>query len=292
MISLDIDLLRVFVAITETQSFTGAGQRLYRTQSTVSLQLQRLEKQLGCRLLRRAQGHVDSLTPAGTTLLPYAHEMIRANERATAALDAGYLEGKVRLGLADEAAHQNLSAALARFQARHPLVHLEVVCATSGELEEWIHTGRTQLALVNRCNSEPIQSISCRRLYQERITWIMIQGANWAEGEPVPLICFPQGCAYRTRAIEALESKALPWRSVYTSASRQGVWSAVSAGLGVAALPLDGLDWLHPGSRLSPATGLGELGDVDVTLLSAETEESVEPQRSLRLCIQEQFTGR
>lgn len=292
MKSLDVDLLRVFVAIAETKNFTDAGQRLCRTQSTVSLQLQRLEKQLDCRLLHRAQGHVDCLTPAGTTLLEYAHEMIRTNNRVVAALNDRRLEGKVSLGLADEAAHQDFSEALAQFQAHHPLVHLEVTCASSGELEEWVHAKRVDLALVNRCGGEQPHGLYSRRLFEEALTWVMHESNRWHNDGPIPLVSFPQGCAYRTRAIQALETKGMSWHSVYTSASHQGVWSAVSSGLGIAALPLRGLATRQPGIVVGRATGLGDLVPVEVTLLSRDNNERNELQRSLCLCIQQQFVVR
>ena len=45
--SLDLDLLRAFVTVAETGSFTRTGQELGRTQSAVSMQIKRLEEQLG-----------------------------------------------------------------------------------------------------------------------------------------------------------------------------------------------------------------------------------------------------
>ncbi|WP_374956602.1 helix-turn-helix domain-containing protein, partial [Aeromonas sp. HMWF015] len=51
---LDPLLLRSFVAIIDTGSFTRAGERVHLTQSTISQQIRRLEQQLGCPLLDRA----------------------------------------------------------------------------------------------------------------------------------------------------------------------------------------------------------------------------------------------
>ena len=57
LINLDIDLLRTFVVIASERNFTRAAERLMRQQSTVSLQIKRLEDalgQLGGRLLQEA----------------------------------------------------------------------------------------------------------------------------------------------------------------------------------------------------------------------------------------------
>ncbi len=50
---LDLQLLRSFVSVVDAGSFTRAGERVHRTQSTVSQQIQRLEEQLGRPLLHR-----------------------------------------------------------------------------------------------------------------------------------------------------------------------------------------------------------------------------------------------
>src|SRR5712671_1672044 len=48
---LDIDLLRSFVSVVDAGGFTRAGERVHRTQSTVSQQIRRLEETLGPELL-------------------------------------------------------------------------------------------------------------------------------------------------------------------------------------------------------------------------------------------------
>ena len=60
--TLDPDLLRAFIFIAEEGSFTRAAQRVGRTQSAVSMQVQRLEAQLGQRLLSRGKGGTVQLT--------------------------------------------------------------------------------------------------------------------------------------------------------------------------------------------------------------------------------------
>ena len=62
---LDPDLLRTFTLIAEEASFTRAAQRVGRTQSAVSMQIQRLEGLLGERLITRSKGGAVHLTPHG-----------------------------------------------------------------------------------------------------------------------------------------------------------------------------------------------------------------------------------
>ena len=64
---MDIDLLRTFVAICDTGSFTAAARHVGRTQSAVSLQVRRLEQSLGRPLFQRG-AHGTELTEHGALL--------------------------------------------------------------------------------------------------------------------------------------------------------------------------------------------------------------------------------
>ena len=91
--ALDVELLRSFVLIAEGGSFTRAAERVGRTQSAVSQQIQRLESLVGHRLLVRGKGAGTHLTRQGVYLLSRAHELIALNDDIVESL----------LGLASEA---------------------------------------------------------------------------------------------------------------------------------------------------------------------------------------------
>ena len=78
--TLDIDLLRSFVSIAECGSFSGAAERIGRTQSTVSLQVQRLEALVGHRLYIRGKGEAPRMTTHGATLLDRAREFLSTHD--------------------------------------------------------------------------------------------------------------------------------------------------------------------------------------------------------------------
>ncbi len=78
--ALDIDLLRTFVLIADGASFTRAAQRIGRTQSAVTLQVQRLESLVGHRLFERSRGGAARLTPRGELLLEQARTMTALND--------------------------------------------------------------------------------------------------------------------------------------------------------------------------------------------------------------------
>ena len=86
---IDPDLLRTFVLIAETGSFTRAAELVGRGQSTVSMQVQRLEGVLERTLIIRAKGGAIRLTQDGTRLLVRASEILALNDAIWTDLQGG-----------------------------------------------------------------------------------------------------------------------------------------------------------------------------------------------------------
>src|SRR5437879_12063849 len=78
---LDLDLLRSFVSVVDAGGFTRAGERVHRTQSTVSQQIRRLEEVFGRPLLHR-DGKRVTTTEEGERLLSYARRILALAEEA------------------------------------------------------------------------------------------------------------------------------------------------------------------------------------------------------------------
>ena len=85
MLPLDSDLMRSFLAVAQTGSVTAAAELVGRTQSAVSMQIRRLEENLGQPLFLRQPRGV-TLTPRGSQLLPYAQRVVSLLQEAATAL--------------------------------------------------------------------------------------------------------------------------------------------------------------------------------------------------------------
>ncbi len=231
--NLDLDLLRCFVTIAETGSFTRAGERLGRTQSTISLQVKRLEDQIGRAVFERSPRSL-CLTADGERLLGPARQLLRLNDTAIAELFEPDMTGRVRLGVPEDFATAHLPAVLAAFAQAHPLVELEVTCDLTLNLLDKFHTGAFDLALVKREPSAPLEGV---RVWREPLVWVARDQRAVTDLDIVPLIVSPEPCVYRKRAIDALNAIGRKWRIAYTSTSLAGSQSAVNAGLGITVLP-------------------------------------------------------
>ncbi|QDE88939.1 LysR family transcriptional regulator [Myxococcus xanthus] len=242
---LDLFLLRSFVAVVETGSFTRAGERLHLTQSTVSQQLIRLEQSLGCRLLNRSQRHVVP-TEEGERLLGYAQRILRLAEEASVALNPDGGDGVLRLGVPEDLGGEALMPLLTRFAAERPRLRLEVECGLSHHLLRLYRNGELDLLLVKQWGAD---SDSHAR-WAESLCWLdsaeqpvtaRCQGGT----DALPLVAFPAGALYRQDMIHALESRGRAWRIGYSSASLASLCAAVSAGLGVSLLPASSVQSGH-----------------------------------------------
>lgn len=262
--NLDIDLLRCFVTIADTGSFTRAGERLGRTQSAISLQLKRLEAQAGRTLFRRSPRSL-AITPEGERLIGPARQILRLHDATLAEMFEPDIAGSVRIGVPEDFATAHLPAVLAAFAEAHPLVELEVTCDLTLNLLDRFHAGGFDLVLVKRQPAQDVQE--GMRVWREPLVWVARDRQAAANFARVPLVVSPEPCVYRKRATEALEAMGRPWRVAYTSTSLAGSLSAVKAGLGITVLPLE----MVPATltAVGPDAGLPPLYDTEIALLEA-----------------------
>jgi DNA-binding transcriptional LysR family regulator len=229
---LDLELLRSFVSVVDSGGFTRAGERVHRTQSTVSQQIKRLEDDLGQPLLNRAAKDVTP-TEAGERLLSYARRLLSLAEEARDVLSRPGNEGAIRLGVPEDFAAYRLTKLLASFSRSRPGLRLDVRVDQSTYLRRDLERGELDLALFKRSAGEK----GGIAVWPERVHWVTSKTHPIdAEIRSVPLIGFPTGCLYRARAIHAIESAGRAWHMAYTSSSLTGIQAAVAAGLGLSIL--------------------------------------------------------
>jgi DNA-binding transcriptional LysR family regulator len=229
---LDLELLKSFVSVVDAGGFTRAGERVHRTQSTVSQQIRRLEEDLGQTLLNRKGKHVMP-TEAGERLLSYARRLLSLAEEARDVVARPANEGAIRLGIPEDFAAYRLAKLLATFSRSHPQLRMDVRADQSMHLKRDLERGDLDLALLKRDASEKGGIAS----WPERVHWVTSKSyPRNARTGSVPLIGFPPGCLYRSRAIHALESTGRAWHMAYTSSSLAGIQAAVAAGMGLSIL--------------------------------------------------------
>jgi DNA-binding transcriptional LysR family regulator len=117
---LDLDLLRTLLFIAEEGSFTKAAEMVGRTQSAITLQIQKLELQVGHPVLLRSKGGPVELTPQGRILADAARRMLQLNDDAFRDLAALNPRPTLRVGVSDYYRPFFLEAALASLKLPFP----------------------------------------------------------------------------------------------------------------------------------------------------------------------------
>ncbi|KPF41434.1 transcriptional regulator [Rhizobium sp. AAP43] len=262
---LDLDLLQTFVAVAETGSFTSAAPRVGRSQSAVSMQMQRLEQAVGTQLLHRTPKAVIP-SAAGNDLLSYARRLLKLSDEAWMTVTKQPEAGTVRLGIPDDYAASLLPQVLRRFANEYPQIVVELVCEPSGKLNLAIAENGIDLAIVTRAPGQKIEV-----LRREKLVWVSSRTHDAWRDDPLPVALF-DACSARANAIKGLSEAERSYRCTYSSPSLLGMITVVQTGLSVAALALCSVpDTL---TIIGENEGLPRLDDLEIGVLRSPLANS------------------
>lgn len=244
---LDIESLRVFLAVLDHGGMTKASQRLNLGQSAVSRKMQRLEDRVGRPLLIR-DGHTLRPTRDGRALLADARQMVELHDRSVARLTSSDLTGTVKLSCNGEIDTVQIAALLGTFKRRHPGATVEFTLDHSGGLVEFVDTGEIDLAVfeVKATEKRPTDI----ELWTDDLVWVTSECCPFNEGT-VPLIDFGVHCYYNEFTHKGLADAGIDFQLVFSAASSLDVRAAVQAGIGIAAMSSrylggDVIEWQPP----------------------------------------------
>lgn len=146
---MELRQLRTFVAVTETGSLLKASARLHVAQPALGQQISALEHDLGAKLFERSSRGMQ-LTEAGKTLLQHAQVVLADVERARMAVrsSTAVICGEVAIGLPTTVSLIATTPILQACRQELPHVKLKIVEAYSGHLQEWLLSGRLDIALL------------------------------------------------------------------------------------------------------------------------------------------------
>jgi DNA-binding transcriptional LysR family regulator len=259
MRNLDLDLLRTLAAIDQARSFSAAAERLHKTQSAITQQMQRLEGIVGLPLFEK-QGRNKLLSPHGRKLVDYARHMLAINDEAMRAMQDGQLEGELRLGAPHDVAETLLPTVLTHITRWSPRVRLEIRVDRSPFLMNALRAGELDLSISTRFDPAYEGVI----LRTSPTAWIASAGYVHDASAPVPLVLADEPSLFRRLALNALEQARVPWQTNYVAPNLVGIRAAVRAGLGITARSIE---FLGPDMRvLGEKDGLPPLPDANYFL--------------------------
>lgn len=232
---LDMEILRTFLAISETGSFSRAAQQIYRTPSAVSMQIKRLEEMLGRALFVREPRQVH-LTPEGETMLGFARQLLEINDEAVGQFLSPQVGGTVRLGAPDDLGTRVLPGILSLFSRSYPAVQVNVRVGRSPDLMRRLDIGELDLALlIAEAGNRPHRL--AEPVYREPLVWAGREGGVALQRTPLPIAVADRGCPWRRMALESLNRSGHRYRIAYTCEHTAAQEAATGQDIAITPLP-------------------------------------------------------
>lgn len=235
-----------------------AAEQLGRTPSAISLQMKRLQDDLGIVLFRK-RGRTLALTEAGVVVLDYARRILTLHDELLDAMQGAGIAGNIRLGCTQDFASV-LPSVLAHFSSLYPRMQIELRIEGNAALADAVEASHIDVAVVigheGRAAAQTVGHLD--------LVWIAASSFAPPQDQPLPLAALGAQCIFRRRVIDQLDAKKIPYRIAANSPSLDGLWAALLGGLGVTARTA-----LHlPGGLIASRSlyGLPELGRLPVTL--------------------------
>lgn len=226
--NLDLTALRSFVTVADTGGVTRAASALNLTQSAVSMQLKRLEENLGQNLLDRT-GRTIGLTGAGEQLLSYGRKLLALNDEVYGRMTDDAFVGALTLGVPSDIVYPAIPQVLRLFSAEHPRMKVQLLSSYTIRLKQLFSTGECDLILTTEDSVDP----AGETLIEIPLLWHGAKdGAVW-QTRPLPLASQPR-CQFRKGMIETLDRAGIAWELAVDSDSSRTTEATVSADLAVA----------------------------------------------------------
>ena len=146
---MELHQIRYFLALSKTLNFTRAAESCNVTQPALTRAIQKLEEELGGRLVNRERNQTQ-LTELGRATLPHLDKILAAAEAAKTHATAMLKQeaASIRLGLHRSVCARTVAAPLAEVSRRIPALEVIVTEASQGELIEKLLDGEIDVAVL------------------------------------------------------------------------------------------------------------------------------------------------
>jgi LysR family hydrogen peroxide-inducible transcriptional activator len=143
-----ITQLKYVLAVAEQQNFTKAAQKTFVTQPTLSMQIQKLEEELGIQIFDRSKKPIE-LTSLGNKIVNQARNIVNEANRMQDVVDQekGFIGGEFHLGIIPTVMPTLLPMFLKNFTNRFPKVQLKIEELTTDEIISKISDGHLDAAI-------------------------------------------------------------------------------------------------------------------------------------------------
>ncbi len=235
--------LQVFRTVAAEHSFSRAAEKLFRTQPAVSLSVQRLEAELGERLIDRA-GKDLLLTDAGRLVVDYARrfENLKAEMENALAELRDNSAGRLTVG-ANESTSLYLLPHVAAYRRLYPRVHVQVRRSLSSKIPSQLVEGDLELGVISYDPKDP--RVSSTVIYTDHLAFVVSPRHRFAARKSVSIrdlgmetfIAHNVVSPYRNLVLRAFQKHRVPLHMDVEMPTVETIRTMVQANEGVAFLP-------------------------------------------------------
>ncbi|MBB6675134.1 LysR family transcriptional regulator [Cohnella nanjingensis] len=278
---MDPRTMKTFQLIVELGSFNRAAEALNYAQSTVTMQIQKLESELGVALF--ARGKTIALTDAGRWYYEQSIPVVRQLEdlRSRLADFRAGEAGQLRIGANEPLASCRLPSLLSRFQSRYPKIDVSVAVANTPVLSERLLRGELDFAICSAPELganlffEPLFTETFALLVPERHPLDGRADVRLADLADHRLLITASNCPYRRKLEFLLHRADQAQPATMEVSSMTALPSYVASGLGVALVPRILLAPPPSGTRIADLRDAAI--DLPIGLLSRVSEHPLLP---------------
>ena len=240
---MELHSLQVFLTVATEKSFSRAAEKLLRTQPAVSLALQRLELELGEKLIDRS-GKELILTDAGRTVLEYARRFQSLQQE----LDNSIAElrdnsaGRLTIG-ANESTTLYLLRHIERYREMYPKVKVQVRRSLSSKIPNELLDGNLELGVISY---DPVdERLRSKVIYIDALAFVVSPKHRLAHRKTVSLtelgseifIAHNVVSPYREVVLREFQSHKVPLLMEVEMPTIETIRKLVQNDVGVAFLP-------------------------------------------------------
>jgi DNA-binding transcriptional LysR family regulator len=244
--------LQVFRVVADTLNFSKAAEELHLSQPAVTSQVRSLEEALGIALFDRI-GRNATLTPAGTTLLPYVRQIEALTSDAVAALAPfGVQEGfELNIGASHTIGVYLLPKLLPALMREWPKLRIHVVIGSTSEVLNALAAHQISIGLIEAPAHRP--DLKIEHFLDDELCLVLPLGHRWAKKTSLraaeivqePILLRESGSGMRRYVEEYLERNGVLSQQLHTNVdlnSTEAIISAVESGLGIGFVPLAAIE--------------------------------------------------
>jgi len=240
---MELSTLRVFMTVANERSFSRAAEKLARTQPAVSLALQRLESELGEKLLDRSAKDV-MLTDAGRTVLEFARRFqnLESELQNSIAELRDHSAGRLVIG-ANESTALYLLRHIEHYRRLYPRVKVQIRRSFSSRIPDELVDGNLELGVISY---EPRdERILSNVIYSDSLAFVVSPKHRLATRQEVPISELGQEIfiahnvlsPYREIVIRAFQERGIPLNMDVEMPTVETIRWMVEQNAGVAFLP-------------------------------------------------------